>query len=243
MNQRRCHSSIKALITSSIFLSLPCSTANSLARTKDRENTKVPSYASGACAQAWGMILNLRVPKVWKLFDLFKEWCQLRGWETSVHEDWVKRGDDEYHSFVWIRTVHSSTFEKICENHKFSIREGFSYQVVDVPFIAWIFLRSPPKNIIQRVKEKPECLKRTAIYDLSRAYTEERLCLKLNETESMVFKEFEKFLKEELRVKVKSMYEMPRARVPLLLHIPQIARARHLNRNFVTVFMSRKVCA
>jgi len=189
---------------------------------------KIPKYrpAHPARARKRGeMILNLRVPKVWKLIDLFNEWCQLRGWETSVDADWVKTGDDQYHNFIWASTVHPSTFEKICANHKFSIREGFSYQVVDVPFMAWIFLQSPPKNIIQRVKEDFECSKRTAIYDLSQAYTEERLCLKLNETESIVFEEFEKFLKEELRIKVKSMYEMPRGRVPLLLHIPQIARA------------------
>ncbi len=153
--------------------------------------------------------MNLRIPKVWELIDLFKGQCQLKGWKTSEHEDWVKTGDDEYHNFLWIQTVHPSTFEKIAVNHKCAIRKGVSYQVVDVSYTAWLFPQGPPENLMQRVKENPELSRRTAIYDLSLAYAGKPLCLKINETGSTVFKEFEKFLEKELGVEVKPVHKMP----------------------------------
>jgi len=152
--------------------------------------------------------MNSRIPKVWELLDRFKDQCQLRGWKTSEHEDWVKTGDDKYHNFLWIQTVHPSTFEKIATNHKCAVRKGVSYQVVDVSYTAWLFPQSPPESLMQMVKENPELSRRTAIYDLSWAYGGKRLCLKLNETASMVFKEFEKFL-EELGVEVKPVHKLP----------------------------------
>jgi len=153
--------------------------------------------------------MNLRIPKVWELIDLFKGQCQLKGWKTSEHEDWVKTGDDEYHNFLWIQTVHPSTFEKIAVNHKCAIRKGVSYQVVDISYTAWLFPQGPPENLTQRVKENPELSRRTAIYDLSLAYAGKPLCLKINETGSTVFKEFEKFLEKELGVEVKPVHKLP----------------------------------
>ena len=153
--------------------------------------------------------MNLRIPKVWELLDRFKDQCQLKGWKISEHEDWVKTSDDEYHNFLWVQTVHPSTFEKIAANHKCAIRKGVSYQVVDVSYTAWLFPQSPPENLMETVKENPELSRRTAIYDLSWAYTGKPLCLKLNETDSMVFKEFERFLKEKLGVKVKPAQKLP----------------------------------
>jgi len=153
--------------------------------------------------------MNLRIPKVWELIDLFKGQCQLKGWKTSEHEDWVKTGDEEYHNFLWIQTVHPSTFEKIAVNHKCAIRKGVSYQVVEISYTAWLFPQSPPENLTQRVKENPELSRRTAIYDLSLVYAGKPLCLKLNETDSMVFKEFEKFLEAELEVEVKPVHKLP----------------------------------
>ena len=132
-----------------------------------------------------------------------------KGLKTSEHEDWVKTGDDEYHNFLWIQTVHPSTFEKIATNHKCAVRKGVSYQVVDVSYTAWLFPQSPPENLMQIVKENPELSRRTAIYDLSWAYSGKPLCLKLNETASIVFKEFEKFLEKELGVEVKSVHKLP----------------------------------
>jgi len=153
--------------------------------------------------------MKLHIPKVWELLDRFKDQCQSRGWKTSEHEDWVRIGDDEYHNFLWIQTVHPSTFEKIAANHKCAIRKGLSYKVVDVSYTAWLFPQAPPEGLIQTVKEDPELSRRTAIYDLSWAYAGKPLCLKLNETGSMVFQEFERFLEEELGVEVKPVQKLP----------------------------------
>ncbi len=148
-------------------------------------------------------------PKVLSLIDSFKERCLLRGWEICENEDWVRTGDGKYHSFLWTQTIHPSTFEKIAENHKCAIRRGASYEVVDISYIAWLFQEGPPEFLINGVKENPELSKKTAIFDLSCAYTREPLCRKLNKTESEVFKEFEQFLEEEWDVIFKPVDEMP----------------------------------
>jgi len=147
------------------------------------------------------------IPKVWELLDGFKGRCQLRGWKTSEHEDWVKIGD-EYHNFLWIQTVHPSTFEKIAVNHKCAIRKGVSYQVVDVSYTAWLFPQTPPGSLMETVKGDPELSRRTAIYDLSGVYAGKPQCIKLNETKSMVFQEFERFLEEKWGVKVKPVQKL-----------------------------------
>ena len=148
-------------------------------------------------------------PKIWNLIDEFKERCRLRGLEICENEDWVKTDDGEYHNFLWTQTIHPSTFERIAENHKCAIRRGISYCVVDVSYIAWLFQERPPEFLIDGVKKNPELSQKTAIFDLSCAYTGEPLCRKLNETESLVFKEFEQFLKEEWDVIFKPVDEMP----------------------------------
>lgn len=154
----------------------------------------------------------MRIPKVWELLNSFKNRCQLRGWKTSQHEDWVKIGD-EYHNFLWTQTVHPSTFQKIALNHKCAIRKGISYQVVDVSYTAWLFPQCPPEDLLETVKENPELSKRTAIYDLSWVYTGKPLCLKLNETGSIVFREFERFLEEKWGVKVKPVQKLPAQKI------------------------------
>lgn len=153
--------------------------------------------------------MSLAFPKVWSLIDNFKERCRLRGWKTCENEDWIKTEHGEYHNFLWTKTIHPSTFESIASNHKCAIRRGLSYEVVDMSYIAWLFQEKPPEFLIQRVKENPELLKKTAIFDLSCAYTEEALCRKLNETESQVFKEFEQFLEEEWNLLIESRDEVP----------------------------------
>ncbi|MFQ5999304.1 MAG: hypothetical protein ACE5J6_00865 [Candidatus Bathyarchaeia archaeon] len=157
--------------------------------------------------------MNLHIPKIWELLDGFKDRCQLRGWKTSEHEDWIKTGDEKYHNFLWIQTVHLSTFEKIATNHKCAIRKGISYQVVDVSYTAWLFPQGPPENLMQTVKGDPELSRRTAIYDLSWAYAGKQLCLKLNETDSVVFQEFEKFLEEKWGVEVKAVGKLPTLKI------------------------------
>ena len=153
--------------------------------------------------------MNLQFPTIWSLIDSFKERCRLSGWETCETEDWVKTEDDEYHSFLWTQTIHPSTFERIASNHRCAIRRGISYKVVDISYIAWLFQERPPEFLISWIKENPELTKKTAIFDFSCVYTGENICRKFNETESMVFKEFEQFLEEEWEITFKPVDEMP----------------------------------
>jgi hypothetical protein len=147
------------------------------------------------------MTTLLGIPKVWELLKYFKGQCQSKGYKTSEYGDWVKTGG-EYHNFLWTRTVHPSTFEKIAMSRKFAIRKGISYQVVNVSYTAWVFPETPPEKLMQIVTENPELSRTIAIYDLSWAYAGKPVCLKLNGTNSMVFKEFEKFLQERWGVKI-----------------------------------------
>lgn len=149
----------------------------------------------------------INIPRVWDLLELFKDDCKSRGWEIAEHEDWVKTGN-QYHNFLWARTVHLSTFAKIATAHKCAIREGNSYQVVDVSHTAWLFPEAPPEKVIQAVIENPEISKRIAIYDLSWAYSGKPVCLRLNETDSKVFQEFESFLGKKWGLEFKPAQEL-----------------------------------
>jgi len=147
------------------------------------------------------MATLLEIPKVWEILKRFKGQCQSKGWKTSEYGDWVEKGG-KYHNFLWTRTVHPSTFEKVAASRRCAIREGVSYQVVNVSYTAWVFPETPPEKLMQIVTENPELSRRIAIYDLSWAYAGKPVCLKLNQTNSTVFREFERFLEERWGVKI-----------------------------------------
>jgi len=146
----------------------------------------------------------LTVPKVWELLEKFKNRCKSKGWEISEYGDWVKKGD-KYHNFLWTRIIHPSTFEKVATGRRFAVREGLSYHIVDLSYAAWVFPEAPPEKLMRMVSENSELSKRIAIYDLSWAYAGKPVCLKLNETGSPVFQEFEKFLEKKCGVKVQTV--------------------------------------
>lgn len=142
----------------------------------------------------------LRVPTIYQLVKCFKEECQLKGWETSEHEDWVKL-ECEYHNFLWIQSIHASTFEKVTKSRKCAINKGSLYLVVDVSYTAWLFPETPSESLMQLIEDNPNLSRMTAIYDLSSFYEGNPICKKLNKTDSRVFREFEMFLKNNLGVK------------------------------------------
>jgi len=144
------------------------------------------------------------IPRVSELVCCFKRECESRGWEASQHEDWIKFGN-EYHNFLWTRTVRPATFKKIAEEHKCAIRQGVSYQVVDVDYTAWLFSETPPEELLQMMEENPWLFKKMAIYDLSWINSEKPICLKMNQTDSRVFQQFENFLEKDWGVKIKSI--------------------------------------
>jgi len=144
----------------------------------------------------------LSLPRICELLKGFKERCQRKGWKTSEESDWVQI-DDEYHDFVWGKNVQSSTFLILSRNPKCTVREGYTYRVVNASYVAWLFQQPPPVSVLQALTEEADLEKRTAIYDLSEVYQGNPVCLKLNTTESLVFREFETFLAENWGITVK----------------------------------------
>lgn len=145
----------------------------------------------------------VKMPKVWEILKKFKNLCTFKGWRTSESEDWIEV-DDKYHNFLWARDIHPTSFKKIVSNRKCVIREGLSYRVVEASCTAWLLCEAPSKLLFEAISENPELHDKVAIYDLSPLLSGKNLCVKLNYTNSPVFHEFENFLKEEFKVKLKS---------------------------------------
>jgi hypothetical protein len=137
----------------------------------------------------------MSLKKIWELLKRFKKQCNCLGWKTSENEDWVEI-NNKYHNFVLVNTLYPSTFERITSNRKCAIRDGISYRVVETDYMAWLLSSSPDKSLWKLISENPEILTKTAIYDLSPILKGKSFCLKLNQTKSPVFQEFEKFLQE-----------------------------------------------
>jgi hypothetical protein len=146
----------------------------------------------------------MKMPRLWEIVNKFRDLSKSNGWTTSEHEDWVKVGD-EYHTFVWARGVHPSSFKRISRNKMAAIREGQSYNVVKISYTAWLLSESPPESVIREVSENPDFSGRIALYDLSGLLDGKSLCRRLNSTDSSVFREFELFLKNDLKAKIKPM--------------------------------------
>ena len=73
--------------------------------------------------------------------------------------------------------------------------------------MAWILNETPSPMVWKLVKETPCLSKKVAIYDLSEAFGGELNCLKLNQTENPVLREFEGFLNIEYGIKFKPFFE------------------------------------
>jgi hypothetical protein len=144
------------------------------------------------------------MPKIWEILKKFKDLCKFRGWKTSESEDWIEI-DDKYHNFLWTRAIHPSSFKSIVSNRRCVVREGLSYHVVEASYTAWLFSETPSETLVKTIFENPDFSKRIALYDLSPLLEGKNLCIKLNHTDSPVFQEFESFLKNELKAKLKPL--------------------------------------
>lgn len=146
----------------------------------------------------------MKMPKIWEILKKFKDLCKFRGWKTSESEDWIEI-DDKYHNFLWTRNVPLSSFKSIVSNRRCVVREGLSYHVVEASYTAWLFSETPSETLVKTIFENPDFSKRIALYDLSPLLEGKNLCIKLNHTDSPVFQEFESFLKNELKAKLKPL--------------------------------------
>lgn len=144
----------------------------------------------------------MKISRISEIIAKFKHFCNSQGWKTSQNDDWVE-ADDGYHTFLWAREVNPESFKRIAADQKCVVQEGLSYRTEEAAYTAWLFPETPPKCLIKTVRENPDYSKRIALYDLSQVTGTKNLCVKLNNTDSSVFHEFENFLQTELNVKVK----------------------------------------
>ena len=145
---------------------------------------------------------SMKMHRICEILGNFKSLCRRRGWSASESEDWVET-DDLYHNFLWTRDIHPASFKRIVSDKKCVVREGSSYHIVQAAYTAWLFSETPPPDVVKIVRESPELCKKIALYDLSQIVQGRALCVKFNNTDSQVFQEFESFLENELKVRVK----------------------------------------
>jgi hypothetical protein len=146
----------------------------------------------------------MKVSGVWEILTKFKDLCRRRGWRTTETEDWVEVKNN-YHNFVWVRDVHPSSFKRMAMSNKCVVQEGLTYRVVQSSYTAWLFSEMPSEALAKTVLENPALSCRIALYDLSSFQEGKSICSKLNHTDSSVFREFEGFLENELKVKLQSL--------------------------------------
>jgi len=147
-------------------------------------------------------------PSVWDIVEKFKQRCEDKGWKAFEYEDLID-AKGKYHHLIGIHHLYPNTFKKVAKNTYSAIREGNSYRKVDLSYTAWILQESVPKDVLKVLLENPDLLSRVALYDISPAYKGLSKCLKLNETESPVFQEFEKFL-SEFKIELKPIHKTAR---------------------------------
>jgi hypothetical protein len=145
----------------------------------------------------------MKVSQIWQILDCFKNLCCNRGWKTSQTEDWIET-NMQYHNFLWVREIHPESFKRIVSSRKCVVHDGLAYRVVPAAYTAWLFPATIPDSLIKIVRENPDYFKRIALYDLSQLTEGTNLCVRLNSTDSCVFREFEDFLKNQLKVRIRS---------------------------------------
>lgn len=150
--------------------------------------------------------MHLRMPRIWEILKDFKDLCKAKGWRISETEDWIAIGE-EYHNFLCARNVTPHSFERIASGHKCVVREELSYLVTEAAYTAWLFSETPSTDLVRVFSENPEFAKKIALYDLSPLMEGKNLCLKLNQTDSPVFQQFEDFLEKEFKATLEPMLE------------------------------------
>ena len=143
----------------------------------------------------------MKTPKIREILERFKCLCRFHGWKTSEKDDWIET-ESGYHNFLWTRNIHPSSFKSIAVNRKCVVREGSSYRVVEASYTAWLLSEAPSETLAKTVFENSDFSKRIALYNLNPMLEGKNLGFKLNCTDSPVFREFEIFLRKELKVKL-----------------------------------------
>ena len=75
--------------------------------------------------------------------------------------------------------------------------------MVSVSYIAWISPETINENVFYAFSEDPDLSREIALYDVSPLCEGKSVCLRVNETNSAVFQEFERFLAEKYGINFK----------------------------------------
>lgn len=164
---------------------------------KKEENEKHYSFYKITSKGLNLLNLTVGIPRVWEIMSQFREYCRSKGWKTLETEGWVQ-ADGKYHNFLQSAHVHPATLKRVSSCPRMAIPKGKKYVVVHVAYTSWIFteIRSGELATYARMVIKdPKLVETTAIYDLTQAYLMSPQVMKLNKTDSEVFREFEYFLK------------------------------------------------
>jgi len=140
--------------------------------------------------------------KIWNLLEEFKEYCKRRDWNFHEKVDVIEVGN-EYHRFIWTSHLYPKTFRRVVTYPSYCIQEGVNSRKIRISYVAWLLLKDPSISLMKMISEMPGVTKRVAIYNISSALTGRRECQRLNETNSVVFAEFERFLKSKYKMKLK----------------------------------------
>jgi len=144
------------------------------------------------------------VLEIWKLLDEFKKYCKRRDWKFHEKDDIIE-AENEYHRFIWCSHLYPNTFRRVVTHQSYLIREGVHGRMIRVSYVAWLLLKDPSISMMRMISEMPGLIKRVAIYNVSSALRGKRECQRLNETNSIVFAEFDEFLKTRYGMKLKSI--------------------------------------
>jgi len=136
-----------------------------------------------------------QIPTPLSLVEGFFQHCREMGWITGEFLDFVKH-EDKYYCFVWVKSSYQGRIPEILMDDRSSILEEGGYGVRRLHFKALIFQEPPPSSVVSAVAGNSELSDRVAIYDLSPLYKGEEVCKCLNETGTLVYQEFEDFLRK-----------------------------------------------
>ena len=138
---------------------------------------------------------------VFGIIEEFTRKCKQCGWKTGEYGDYIKY-NGEYYSFVCTKNPEKLVRE-ILTTERQSIFEDGKYKVDRISYKALIFQETPPKDVIQKIKNDLDLSKHVAVYDFTDLHVK-NTCKIMRKNKNDVFMKFEEYLRE-LDIIVKPM--------------------------------------
>lgn len=130
----------------------------------------------------------------WQIIEEFRQNCRKKGWIVLEGKDLIDEREGKYHYLIPVHQIYPETFKRVTSTLYHHVKEGLSFKSIPVSYIAWVSYKLIPEDVIRILINKPELASKVALYDFNQLSSGEKKCLKMNETDSVVFQEFEAFL-------------------------------------------------